>query len=299
MNGKRCVFAGWLLVLGIAEAARAQETDGGPVPVGCLSLRCRPALFDWPGSPWGPGEINRDQITTDRPDFTEASLTVGLGTTQLESGYTFAGDSANGLYVRDHSWGEALFRIGLLADWFEFRVGVFPASTTTIAGPVRSTRSGLEDLYLGAKLGLFAQSGWLPEVAIVPQMTVPTGASVYTFDRTLPGVNLLYGWDVTDDWTLGASTQLNRDVDDASELYTQWAQSITVGRGLGEKTACYFEWFAFFPDGAVTAPTEHYFNSGLTFLITDDIQWDIRGGVGLNDTSGDCFAGTGLSFRFR
>ncbi len=299
MIGKRFVLACCLLAIFNVEVAWSQEPDEAPVPVSCMSLRCRPVLFDWPDSPWGPGEVNRDQITTDRPDFTEASLTVGLGTTQIESGYTFTGDSAAGQYVRDHSWGEALFRIGLLADWFEFRAGVFPASTTTIAGPVRSTRSGLEDLYLGAKLGLFAQSGWLPEVAVVPQMTVPTGAAVYTLDRTLPGVNLLYGWDVTDDWSLGASTQFNRDVDDSAALYTQWAQSITVGRGLGEKTACYFEWFGFFPDRAVSASTEHYFNSGLTFLLTDDIQWDIRGGVGLNDDSSDHFAGTGLSFRFR
>ena len=33
-----------------------------------------------------------DQIATDRPDFTEASSTVGRGRVQLESGYTFFTD---------------------------------------------------------------------------------------------------------------------------------------------------------------------------------------------------------------
>jgi hypothetical protein len=38
---------------------------------------------------------------------------------------------------------------------------------------------------------------------------------------------------------------------------------------------------------------------GFTFLVSDNIQWDIRGGVGLNDEADDYFVGTGLSVRFR
>ena len=43
----------------------------------------------------------------------------------------------------------------------------------------------------------------------------------------------------------------------------------------------------------------HYINGGFTYLITNDIQWDIRAGAGLNDAAEDYFIGTGLSIRFR
>jgi hypothetical protein len=33
-------------------------------------------------------------------------------------------------------------------------------------------------------------------------------------------------------------------------------------------------------------------------LISNNIQWDIRAGLGLNDDAADYFAGTGLSLRF-
>jgi len=37
----------------------------------------------------------------------------------------------------------------------------------------------------------------------------------------------------------------------------------------------------------------------LTFLSSDDVQWDIRAGVGLNDAADDYFIGTGVSIRFK
>ena len=97
----------------------------------------------------------------------------------------------------------------MYADWLELRAALAPA-TEIVDG---DSTSGVEDLYLGIKLGLTAQSDWLPEVAIVPQMTVPSGSSRFTADRTLPGCNLLYGWDVTETFATGGSTQVNLAVD--------------------------------------------------------------------------------------
>jgi len=34
-------------------------------------------------------------------------------------------------------------------------------------------------------------------------------------------------------------------------------------------------------------------------LISDDVQWDIQPGTGLNDAADDFFVGTGLAIRFR
>lgn len=58
-------------------------------------------------------------------------------------------------------------------------------------------------------------------------------------------------------------------------------------------------WFALFPDASDTADTEHYFNGGFTYLVSDDIQWDIRAGKGLNSSADDYFIGTGVSLRYR
>jgi hypothetical protein len=35
----------------------------------------------------------------------------------------------------------------------------------------------------------------------------------------------------------------------------------------------------------------------VTYLITNNIQWDLRAGVGLNQAADDFFTGTGISIR--
>lgn len=254
-------------------------------------------LFQWSyGASFSGGPNLEEPIVTDRPDFTEASSTVGRGVAQLEFGYTFTSDDDGTTTSKVHTYPEMLLRYGILEDWLELRLASNYANEQT---GTRRTR-GATDLYLGLKIGLTPQEGFLPEMALVPQMTVPTGADAFTSDEVLPGVNWLYGWDISDCLSTAGSTQFNRSIDDGTgRAYTTWAQSWTVGYSLSDKVGAYTEWFALAPHSADTAETEHYTDGGLTFLLTDDIQWDIRAGLGLNDAAADYFAGTGLSVRFK
>lgn len=184
----------------------------------------------------------------------------------------------------------------MLAEWLEFRVGWNYAGEDD--GFLET--SGAEDLYLGFKIGLTPQAGFLPEMALIPQTTVPTGHHAYTADEVLPGMNWIYGWELNERISTAGSTQFNRTIDDGSDTaYTEWAQSWTVGYSLADRLGAYTEWFALIPHSAGTEPNQHYFNGGFTFLISNDAQWDIRAGIGLNDSADDFFVGTGLSLRFR
>jgi hypothetical protein len=256
---------------------------------------CSPGtLFHW-GEGYTGGPDLDEPIVTDRPDFTEASSTVGLHVSQIELGYTYALDDDGTTQAIGHSYPETLLRQGMLANWLELRVG-WTHLTESVNGV---DSSGSADLYLGFKLGLTPQQGWLPEMAIIPQMTVPTGSDPFSSDKVLPGANWIYAWDLSERISIAGSTQFNRAVDDASDDYTSWAQSMTTGISLTENVGGYAEWFAFFPHNAVVAVPEYFFNGGFTVLLTDDIQWDVRGGTGLNDAAIDYFVGTGLSIRFR
>jgi hypothetical protein len=130
-------------------------------------------------------------------------------------------------------------------------------------------------------------------------MTVPTGAASRTADEVLPGLNWIYGWELNECVSTAGSTQFNRNIDSGTlDAYTRWAQSWTVAFTLTDKLGAYTEYFGLYPSSADTDPTEHYFNGGFTYLICNDMQWDIRMGTGLNDAAADYFAGTGLSIRF-
>ena len=269
-----------------------EESSYGP-------CKCQPrgTLFQWSyGTSFAGGPDLDAPLVTDRPDFTEASSTVGIGVAQLEVGYTYTFDNDGTDQTIGHSYPEPLLRLGILAEWLELRVG-WNYATEAVNG-VRT--SGSEDLYLGFKIGLTPQEGILPEMALIPQMNVPIGAAAFTADEVQPGLNWIYGWVLSDFISTAGSTQFNRALDETTMTsYTEWAQSWTIAYSLAEQLGAYTEWYAFFPHSANTARDEHYFNGGFTYLFGDNVQWDIRAGLGLNDAADDYFVGTGFTMRFQ
>ncbi len=286
----RSVYLQFAVLLGFAMAAMPALAEEG----------YRKTLMQWSyGTSFEGGPDLYEPIVTDRPDFTEASVTVGYGVVQLETGYTFTYDNEDDDVTRTHSFPETLLRVGMFAEWLEMRIDWnYLEEETDIAG-LEDSVSGAEDLGLGMKIALTPQECILPETAIILQMTVPTGSSNFTADEVLPGFNYLYSWDINDEWSTGGSTGINGAIDDITlDSYSEVTQSWTLGRSWTEKLGSYTEWFVIIPASADTNPTENYFNGGFTYLINDDLQWDIRAGVGLNSGADDFFAGSGISFRY-
>jgi hypothetical protein len=282
-----------LTLLGIvASVGRAQDD--------CLCA-CEPpgTLFRWSYGDVTGGPPGRDEpLASDRPDFTEASSTVGRDVVQLEMGYTYVADDDGPAHFHVHSYPELLARIGILAEWLEFRIAYNHASATNDPGPLPAdVNSGGEDLYLGLKFMLTPQDGILPEMSIVPQWTVPTGHNEFSADIVLPGMNWLYGWEISEFLSTAGSTPVNKAVDDVDEIYFEFAQSWTIGYTFTDHWGGYTEWFVFVPAGSDVARTQHYFNGGFIFPVTNDLQFDIRAGVGLSDASDDYFAGVGMAVR--
>jgi hypothetical protein len=267
-------------------------------------------LFEWAVGPAeengngngngnGAEEEEEDTIVTDRPDFTEASRGVGLGRIQLEMGYTYTQDRDGPVRFKHHSAPEMLVRMGLFAEWLEFRIGQNFASQRGNAGT--DAIDGGEDLYLGVRFDLTEQKGFLPESSIIFQMTVPTGSGDHTTGEVMPGFNYLFGWDVIPDCiSLGGSFGINRQQDEAGAFYTEVSQSMTVGYSLTKRLGAYTEWFALYPSGAVDPGTgpEHYMDGGFTYQVTNNFQLDIRAGVGLNRHADNFFSGAGFAVRY-
>jgi hypothetical protein len=298
---RTCAIVSWpvaawfaILVIGICPLVshgEEAESGGGSIWDGGT-------LFLWSGQEEDDGQSKRDEpLASDRPDFTEASTTVGRGLAQCEMGYTLFHDNEAGAHSTAHSYPEMLWRIGLFADWFELRIQYNHGSEQARIEPLPEVNNaGSHDLYLGLKLALTNQDGWLPEMAITPQTLVPTGHRAFTAGEVLPGVNWLYGWDINDFLAVGASTQANMRIDEDRD-YLEFAQSVTINYTFAEHLGGYTEWFVLAPSGAQTVKPEYYFDGGFIFPITNNLQFDIRAGVGLNPAATDFFAGSGMVVR--
>jgi hypothetical protein len=257
-------------------------------------------LMHWADVP--PPEEDDDpnpRIITDRPHFAEAATTVGLGRMQIETGYTYFYDDNAGTQVKTHSYPETLLRLGVFREWFEFRFAYNYLSEQSTTGATNIAIDGFDDIYVGAKVALTEQVGYLPELTIFPQARVPTGSSNFTQNEVLPGMNFVYAWMLTEKLELEANSNINRRRDDGLDhYYTEWFQTVNFEYDLCRKMMLFNEFVLIWPNGALAAQTQYYEHAGFHYFFLPNLQLDVHAGVGLNQAADNFFGGSGLSWRW-
>jgi hypothetical protein len=272
--------------------ARACADSGGRMP-----------LFDWgidenfdPDGPLDPA------LVFDRPKFTQSPVTVGRGAVQLETGYTYMYDDEDGVRVARHSFPDSMLRVGMFADWFELRAEWDYDIQRTKTGGAAIRDAGSGDINLGCKLYLTPQDCFLPETGLILESSVPAGDQPFSAGEVLPNIDYCYDWDLTgtDSWTVLGNTALGETTSRWTvDTYTRVAQSVALDHAWSDRIHSFLEFYMFAPVNASANHPEYYFDRGVSVFLSENIQWDVRAGMGLNKWADDFFAGTGLSVRYR
>jgi len=246
-----------------------------------------------------------EPLITDRPDFTESTEAVPWGRFQLEAGYTFTYDREGSNRLRDHTLPEFLLRVGIVED-FELRLGWAGYSFTEehfaeqTAGGRTVGRDdwsqGANDFEVGFKLKIAEQDGILPHLAILGGMSVPTGSANVSSGDVEPSLGLLWAYDLTDEIALAGQGIIATPTEDG-DRFVQSAASVSLGVALTERWGAYVEYFGFYPN-ADNSDSAHTINGGVTYLVDNNFQIDLRAGFGLNEEADDFFTGVGFAWRF-
>ncbi len=224
-------------------------------------------------------------LITDRPDFTESPFTVQPDRMQLEMGYTYR-ESDNGNEVRTQNFPEVLLRIGWVENW-ELRLGwggySFEENGEDIAN----------DMRVGAKWAISDQDGWHPQLALLGEITIPTGHGDNDVD---PTITLAWSYDLNDKNSVGGNLGIGSVTQDG-DRFAQGSASIAWNHTLDDQWGFYTEYYTTFPD-ADDEDAVHIIDGGLVYLINDDLQLDFSLGFGLNEQADDLIVGFGFSHRF-
>lgn len=260
------------------------------------------AAVNWLGLPSAPLE---GKLQADRPDFTECASTIPSGHAQLEGGYTFAYDDEKGHRVSEQTLPEFLLRLGLV-DGLEFRLGWEGWSLTedlfrekNDAG--RTVRRDIHDdagtdMTVGFKARLVEHRGLIPDLYTITELGLPTGGRTKTAGDVEPRIKWLWSYELTP--RLSLSGNLNVAVlTSGRDRFFQTAASISVGYEMAEWLGTYLEYVALVPNSLET-DAAHFVDGGFTFPITDNLQFDVRAGVGLNEEAPDFFTGAGFAIRW-
>jgi hypothetical protein len=242
-------------------------------------------------------------METERHDYTQSTTTVGRGVVQLESGYLYLYKDEGGEIEHSHATPETTLRIGL-SDDIEFRVRW---NYVWKFFEEEFSEDGALDMIWSFKLQVTEQCGWVPESALEIRSSVPTGGSDFTLGRVEAGFDYIYGWKLSEKWTLyGSTAYLPGGLGEGSllpeepesEHFTVVGQSLALGTELTERNTIYGEWFGLFSDGLEEDYSLSFLNVGIDHYFTDNFLIDFRLGVGLTEDSEDFFAGVGGGARF-
>lgn len=257
-------------------------------------------------------------INTDRPDFTDATYSVGKGVTILESGYTYRKSEDSELHLDRRQLPETLLRVGV-TDEFEIRfkyIGYVMTNISDQTTGLKTSAFGNDDLQVSIKYEVLQQDDWRPMVTFLGGTTIPSGTGGISAYQTQPFGNVVLGWGFRRWLYLKLSTGVDfvktNDVTKVVEgslqegplglnqvdNITQWHQSASLLFQATKRVGGFVEWFSFFSNNSGDNRASNFVDTGLFIYLTPNIQADVRIGERISDRVNSVFTGAGLSLRF-
>ena len=237
------------------------------------------------------GQSGNSPLVTDRPDQTESSSTVPGGYLQIETGIVYDNFEMGSTTVTSLGVATTLLRLGI-TDNFELRTASQFLNQTVRAGDVEITDIGVGGLDVGTKIYFFEETYYMPEVSLIANFNLPVGADAFVGDKITPSVILAMSNTLSSSIGLG----YNIGVEFAEESQNIFFLSAALGIGLTDKLSCFIESYNFLSSDN---NPQLFADAGFTYLLSNDFQFDVSAGYGLNDEYTSWFINGGFSYRLK
>lgn len=226
----------------------------------------------------------KDEIATDRPDVTNSSLVVPLGSLQSENGVNFS--ARNGGQIIDGT--NTRWRLGI-ASCLELLVDL-PNFSTAVRG---SGSSGFSDVSPAIKWQVSPIPGKV-DASLVFGVGLPTGTLDIAGRGAQPYLQMPWSWELHDGWGVsGMLTEFFRPSDAVIRRTTE--ATFAIEKKVAEKMSLFVEYVGDYPE---TASPSQLLNSGGLYRLSPTQQVDFHIAFGLNHNAPSYIVGVGYSFRF-
>jgi hypothetical protein len=239
-------------------------------------------------------------VVADRPGYTDTPVALPAGAVQLEAGATDDRVGPSDARTEYVSAGETLLRLGL-GGRTEARLFGNSYGRRTVSGA--GTTGGVEDFKLGAKLNLRSAPdsvhSWAPNIALLAATTLPTGASGFGASSSQPEVKVAMNWTTASPFSLYTNVGYGDIVNETGRAGKGWVSAASWW-AINPRVSLFAEGLAIGRvRGSGSGTAGNNVDGGLTFLINDRFQLDVRVGRGLGrETGSERFVGGGLAKRW-
>lgn len=235
------------------------------------------------------------EFVTDRPDKTEAPITVDAGHFQHETDFVNVSITENQDGHTDTSYLFAApnMKVGL-TNYADLQL-VMESFTYSASGG-KKTSSGNGDLTARLKLNMWGNDGGSTALAIMPYVKIPVNYKSVGNDQVEGGVIIPYAFALTEETGVGLMTQYDLvDDEDGSGYDVQFVNSATIGTDLFGDFGGYAEIWTAAMEGSKLQTTLDF---GITYAWDENTQFDIGLNTGISSAADDYNPFIGLSQRF-
>jgi Putative MetA-pathway of phenol degradation len=227
-------------------------------------------------------------LVANRPGFSSVAEVVPRGDLELNAGVGWSRVEQ----AETTSLGQVLLRAGLVRN-VEVRLGLNSWITTdSPAGDVE----GVEDPFVGVKIGLAPGAGRKPQSALIVEATLPAGSAAVGEDALQGKGTLVLAWNLSRRVHLD-SNYAAASLSDAGDRYAELSTSFAFSISLVGKLAAYLEYAGFAPLEA-SRPDRHFGFAALTYLPSPRCQLDLGAGRGFNAENPDWWLSAGVAYRW-
>ena len=238
-----------------------------------------------------------DTIATDRPDFVESSDVVGTGRFQVETGLTSDRHAQDGVTVRTLTT-PTLFRYGL-GETTELRLETDGWTHERTTAPGTSlTEHGWSDLSFGVKWHVLDNAGTTPGVAWLLHVDTATGSAPFRGQGLRPSLRAAIEWDLPEEFSVGLMPGVYVDRDDGGKRFAGGIFAVTLGKEWSPRWHSFLEVAGQQLAAKRNGGSVVTLDTGLAFVVTPSLQFDIEVSRGLTDAAPDFESGVGVSIKF-
>jgi len=225
----------------------------------------------------------KDEIATDRPDVTNSSIVVPVGSLQNENGVNFSmRDDGRAIDGTNSRW-----RLGI-APCLEILVDL----PTYVAAVQKPANSGFSDVSPALKWQISPVPGKV-DLSVVFGMALPTGSVEIAGRGAQPYLQFPWSWELHDGWGVsGMFTEFFRPYDFTARGVTE--ATFVLEKKLAEQFSVFTEYVGDYPQGG--NPSQLW-NSGAVYHVDRTQQVDFHIAFGLNRNAPTYIVGVGYSFR--
>jgi hypothetical protein len=117
-------------------------------------------------------------------------------------------------------------------------------------------------------------------LAVIGATLIPSGSNVFGEKEIQPIMVLAAAIPINEKFTLAPNGSISSAYE-GQDRFLQGAFRISSGYSLAPKIGIYLEYFGFFQDSK-HGTNINFINGGMTYLLNEDFQMDLRTGLGLN-----------------